>query len=182
MSFKKRLAWRPRVLRSADSIPFKSWLRDRSSLTARLQRRGTFAVRLLRQGLGMPTGDEALALGIKRKRLVWVREVALLCDGAPLVFAHTVLPRRPRGPVTGWLARLGTRSLGALLFAHPGFSRAVINCKRLDHRHPLFRPAVDAMQLAASPPPILWARRSLFTFGRQTVLVTEIYSPALSTD
>ena len=179
MNFKSRLAWRDRVLRSAESTPIKHWLRDRGSLTANLQARGTFAVRLLRQGLAMPTADEAIALGIKRNRLAWVREVALFCAGEPLVFAHTVLSYRPRGAMTGWLARLGNRSLGALVFSHPRFVRGVINCKRLDHRHPLFQPAVAAMQLANAPPSTLWARRSHFSFGHQSVLVTEVFSPAL---
>jgi chorismate--pyruvate lyase len=177
MSFKSRLAWRAKLPRSADSL--NGWLRERGSLTERLQARGSFAVRLLRQGLATPTLDEAVAIGIKRNRLLWVREVALRVDEVPLVFAHTVLPSRPRGPLTGWFARLGTRSLGALLFAHPRFSRGEIRCQRLDHRHALFQPAIDALQLTGEPPPTLWARRSRFAFGAQSVLVTEVFSPAL---
>lgn len=179
MSIRNKLAWRAKLLRSAENIPFNPWLRDRGSLTANLQTRGKFVVRVLRQGLAIPTRDEAIALGIKRDQLAWVREVALLCDGEPLVFAHSVLPCRPRGPMTRWLARLGKRSLGALLFAHPGFARGAIHCKRLDHRHELFHPALEAMCLAASPPQHLWARRSLFAFGAQSVLVTEVFAPAL---
>ena len=179
MSFRNRLAWRAKLLRSAENTPFKPWLRDRGSLTASLQARGQFVVRVLRQGLAMPTRDEAIVLGIKRDQLAWVREVALLCDGEPLVFAHSVLPCRPRGAMTRWLARLGQRSLGALLFAHAGFARGAIHCKRLDHRHALFHPALEAMCLAASPPPHLWARRSHFAFGSQSVLVTEVFAPAL---
>jgi len=128
----------------------------------------------------MPTNDEAIVLGIKRNRLVWVREVALLCNGEPLVFAHTVLPHWPRGPMTGWLARLGNRSLGALLFSHAGFVRSAMNCKKLDHRHALFNPAIKTMQLTAAHPPTVWARRSRFAFGAQSVLVTEVFSPDLA--
>ncbi len=182
MSIKKRLAWRTKQQRRVDRNPFISWLRDRGSLTERLQARGTFAVRVLRQGLAMPTRDEAIALGIKRDQLAWIREVALLCDDEPVVFAHTILPYRPRGAVTRWLARLGNRSLGALLFSHPGFDRGALKCKRLDHRHALFQPAIDAMQLSTFPPPALWARRSHFVFRAQSVLVTEVFSPALRFD
>jgi chorismate--pyruvate lyase len=167
------------MLHSEESRPFIPWLRDRGSLTAHLQARGPFVVRVLQQGLAMPTRDEAIALGIKRDQLAWVREVALLCDGQPLVFAHSVLPCRPRGPMTRWLARLSRNSLGALLFAHPGFARGAIHGKRIDHRHALFQPALEAMFLAASPPPHLWARRSRFAFGAQSLLVTEVFAPAL---
>ena len=182
MSIRKRLAWRTRLLRSADDIPCRQWLVDRGSLTARLQARGAFELLPLRQGLSMPSIDEAVALGIKRNNLAWIREVALLCDGQAVVFAHTVLPRRPRGPMTRWLAGLGARSLGTLLFTHPGFARGAINCKRLDQRHVLFHPAIEAMHLTGSPPKALWARRSRFSFGAQTVLVTEVFSPSLCSD
>lgn len=177
MSFKTRVAWRAKPPHSAST----HWLLERGSLTARLQRRGSFAVQLLRQGLALPTRDEAVALGLKRDRLLWVREVALRVDGVAVVFAHTVLAVRPRGPLTGWLARLGKRSLGALLFAHPRFARGAIRCKRIDARHALFRPALDALQLTVAPP-TLWARRSRFAFGAQSVLVTEIFSPLLRDD
>lgn len=178
MSFKTRVAWRAKLPRSA--APVAEWLLGRGSLTARLQARGSFALDLLRQGLARPTLDEAIALGIKRDQLLRVREVVLRVDGLALVFAHTVLPCRPRGPLGVWLKRLGKRSLGALLFAHPGFARGTLSCRRLDNRHALFQPAIDAMALTNAPTPkTLWARRSRFTFGRQSVLVTEVFSPAL---
>jgi len=182
MESRKQIAWRAKSQRNTETIPFIPWLQDRGSLTTQLQARGKFAVRLLRQGIGTPARDEAAALGIKPKRVAWVREVALHCDGKPLVFAHTILPYRPRGPMTGWLARLGNRSLGALLFSHTGFKRGQLECKRLDHRHTLFQPAINAMQPLATPPVTLWARRSRFLFGTQAVLVTEVFSPALRFD
>ena len=176
------MAWRSKLPRSANSLPFIAWLQDRGSLTAQLQTRGNFSVHLLRQGLDIPTCDEAAALGIKPKQVAWVREVALRCDEKPLVFAHTVLPYRPRGPMTGWLARLGNRSLGALLFSHAGFQRGQLEYKRLDHRHALFHRATKAMQPQAKSPATLWARRSRFVFHSQVVLVTEIFSPSLRFD
>ena len=179
MTLKQRLAWRKKPVRNAASLPFVDWLRDRNSLTSRLQARGAFNLRVLKQGLGMPTLNEAVALGLRRRQIAWIREVALYCDGEPVVFAHTVLPYRPRGPLTRWLARLGNRSLGALLFSHPGFQRGPLSARRLDRRDPLYRPAREALQLAGTAPTTLWARRSSFTFGKQSVLVTEVFSPDL---
>jgi chorismate--pyruvate lyase len=130
--------WRSSLLRTVDNVAFLPWLRDRASLTARIQARGRFALRVLRQGLARPTADEALALGLMGGEKAWIREVALSCDDQRVVFAHTVLPCRPRGPLTLWLARLGSRSLGALLFAHAGFRRGPMTFKRIDRRHALF--------------------------------------------
>ena len=87
MTIRSRLAWRTKAIRRADSDSLSFWLQDRGSLTARLQAKGTFSVELLQQSLAKPTLDEAVALGIARKQLAWIREVALLCDGEPLVFA-----------------------------------------------------------------------------------------------
>ncbi|MBL8397057.1 MAG: chorismate lyase [Candidatus Accumulibacter sp.] len=157
----------------------RDWLRDRGSLTARLQQRGTFAVRVLRQGLAIPTDDEALVLQCLPGRRAWIREVTLYCAGRRVVFAHTVLPYRPRGVLTRWLARLGNRSLGAMLFSHAGIRRGRMQFKRLDARHPLFALAWQALDDGTGTPCHLWARRSEFSFRAQTVLVTEIFSPTL---
>jgi chorismate--pyruvate lyase len=123
-----------------------------------------------------------LSVGLRRRQIAWIREVALYCDGEPVVFAHTVLTYRPRGPLTRWLARLGNRSLGALLFSHAGFVRGPLVSRRLDVRDALYSRAVAAMNLnSTAKPAVLWARRSNFSFGRQRVLVTEVFSPSLAT-
>lgn len=179
MSYRTRLAWREQA--PGAGVGLTHWLRDRGSLTARLQTRGGFSLLVLRQRLALPTRDEAVALGVKRDRLLWVREVALCVDQRPLVFAHTVLPYRPRGPLTGALARLGRRSLGALLFSHPRYSRGPLRFQRLDARHALFAPALAALQLDVAPA-VFWARRSRFSYGRQTVLVSEVFAPELGQD
>jgi chorismate--pyruvate lyase len=174
--FSRGSEWRATLPHNADNRLYLPWLRDSGSLTARIQARGRFSVCLLRQEKALPTRDEALMLGIKAGALAWVREVALRCDGEVVAFAHTVLPCCPRGPLTRWLARLGNRSLGSLLFAHVGFARGEISYRCLDVRHPLFQPAIKVI---GGQPEKLWARRSLFRFGQQSVLVTEVYSAAL---
>jgi len=176
----RRPVWRSRLLHTIDNLALRAWLADRGSLTARIQTKGQFAVRVLRQGLGQPTPDEAAALDIDPGELVWVREVALSCDRVIVVFAHTVLPRRPRGPLSVWLARLGNRSLGALLFAHAGFVRGPIHFRRLDRRDGLFAAAHRTLAVDGEAPRALWARRSLFAFGPQKVLVTEVFSPRIA--
>jgi len=179
MSPARRPAWCPRLPRTRDNALLRDWLRDRGSLTTRLQNRGRFAVHVLRQGIGRPTADEAGVLGLSSGHRARIREVALSCNEQIVVFAHTVLPLQPLGPLTRWLKRLGNRSLGALLFSHAGFKRGLIAFHRLDHRDPLFRSAHAALQLPASTATTLWARRSHFVFGSQSVLVSEVFSPAL---
>lgn len=172
-------AWRAGLVRSAGNARLLSWLTEPGSLTARCQQACRhFRVRLLAYGRQRPFPDEAAFCGLHRGQPAWVREVLLECDGIPVIFAHTLLPRRPGGRLTRWLAGLGSRSLGSLLFAYPGFDRGGIEFVRLDQRHPLFRRALAATGLAGVGE--LWARRSAHSLAGQTVLVTEIFLPAIA--
>ncbi len=151
----------------------RSWLVEPGSLTARCQAGcARFRVRLLACGRGAALADEVPARGRP-----WVREVVLECDGVPVIFAHTVLPAQPRGRLSRWLARLGSRSLGSLLFAFPGFTRGCLEFRRLDRRHPLYARAARH----GPDEPDLWARRSRHELEGQEVLVTEVFLPALVT-
>ncbi len=172
----KRSKWRPRFARGPENRDVASWLAEPGSLTARCQAASErFRVAVLAYGLGDPLADEGLRLP-RRRGHAWVREVMLECDGTPVIFAHTVLPAAPRGKLSRWLARLGSRSLGSLLFSHPGFRRGTIEFLRLDKRHPLYQRAATVGEAGDC----LWARRSLHRLGRQRVLVTEVFLPALS--
>lgn len=168
--------WLPAIPSSSAARPYRSWLRERSSLTARWQRAsGDFRVFPVRQALSLPLPDERGLLRLASRRLAWVREVVLQCGDTPVAFAHTALAAAPRGRLQRWLRRLGRRSLGTLLFVHPGFVRLASEYCRLDRRHPLH---AELVRCTGSREPRYWARRTLFAFGDQRVLVTEVFLPA----
>lgn len=168
--------WRARPTGGALDSALASWLREPGSLTARCQRNSRqFRVRLLRYEKGRALADEGLRLKQSRHP-AWIREVALECDGVPVIFAHTTLSTAVNGRLSRWLSRLGSNSLGSLLFTHPGFRRGAIEFRRLDKRHPLF---LRAAALGATGDN-LWARRSLHRLGAQQVLVTEVFLPAVA--
>jgi len=169
------IGWHSSPRFAAHGDPLRDWLREPDSLTARLMRHGAFRVKLLRQALGYAHPDECAVLGISPRTPCWVREVVLFCDGRPAVFAHTLLPARPHGVLGRWFARLGTRSLGSLLFAFPRFVRGALAFARLDRRHPLYAPA--SAVFGGPPATALHARRCVHALGRQRVLVTEVFSP-----
>lgn len=172
--------WRRRPFFAGPRDALRDWLCEPASLTARLKRRGMFRLVLLSQLRRPANADECAALGIAPRAPCWVREVVLHCDGEPLIFAHTALPTEPRGIVGRWFARLGTRSLGSLLFAHPGFARGDLAFARLDARHPLHARAVAALGRPEAPAGTFRARRCVHRFSGQRVLVTEVFSPALA--
>lgn len=178
--------WRTRLLCPGVSPALRSWLTEPGSLTARCQSLCShFTVKLLHYGLTRPLPDERGG-----RQCAKVREVILACDGVPVIFAHTRLctvapgglyktttDYSGRGLLARWLARLGLRSLGSLLFSHPGFIRGEIEYCRLDSRHPLFQRVAEFSHPAGT----LWARRSLHQLGNQAVLVTEVFLPAIET-
>lgn len=171
----KRSHWRPSLFGRLDPH-LHSWLSEPHSLTARCQRAcGDFRVRLLRYEQGRPLADESAGCA-RGRQPAWVREVALECDGRPVIFAHTTMASSSKGRLARWMAGLGTRSLGSLLFAFPGFRRCPIEYLRLDCRHPLYRRAAALGDVGET----LWARRSLHCLGNECVLVTEVFLPEIS--
>jgi chorismate--pyruvate lyase len=170
--------WRSGLFPSPLDPRLASWLTETGSLTARcVAATRQFRIRLLSQGQGQPLPDEAEAFRLRRGLRARVREVLLECDGVPVIYAHTVLPLASRGRLARWLAGLGSRSLGSLLFTHPGFGRGPIEFRRLDRRDPLFKRAARATAVEGGQS--LWARRSAHCLDGQTVLVTEVFLPAI---
>lgn len=155
----------------------RDWLSDHGSLTQRLKSRcASFRVVPLATGLARPNPDEYAVLGLVPGTRAYVREVMLLCDGVPVVFAHSVLPHS--GLRGGWngITRLGSRSLGEALFSDHRIARQPLAYRQLRPSHPLFGSVIEQQALATGS---LWARRSLFCLNRHPLLVTEVFLPAL---
>jgi chorismate--pyruvate lyase len=150
------------------------WLTDRGSLSARLAEVfEKFGVRRLSQARRKPHVDERRHLGVRNGEQCIVREVLLLCDGTPRVFAHSVaLPSDLTGAWRG-LSKLGARPLADMLFGDAAVARHPIEYKQIDHRHPLFRAATRALPQLQSTR--LWARRSVFMKQGRPLLVTEVF-------
>jgi chorismate--pyruvate lyase len=181
VKYDRRGHWLERLPRSRGSAPYYDWLVHVGSLTGRLRARcPDFSVALLRQRLERPGRDEQAGLKVRRGEVAWVREVVLLCGGRATVFAHSVLPRRSVRGAWHLLVGLGTRPLGAVLFADPRIRRMPFAFHKLDSRDPLYHKAVAAAaEFDGSAPAELWARRSLFCRGGRPILVTEVFLPEI---
>ncbi len=101
--------------RTQQQVLLRDWLLHADSLTARIRARCRhFDVRVLRQGPASASLLERQA-GIAGVAL-HVREVLLVADDVPVVWARTVLQRRGLAGPWYFLRHLGTRPLGARLF------------------------------------------------------------------
>jgi len=158
----------------ADLAP---WLRDHGSLTQRIQQRcSRFAVHNVHSGLARIALDESALLGIAVQQLAYAREVYLYADDQPVVFAHSVVARQHLHGAWAAVRSLGSKPLGAMLFAHPLVERKPLHYKALRNTHPLYQRAVAEL---SDPPHRLWARRSLFLLHGTPLLVTEVFLPGI---
>lgn len=171
--------WNAHPARAGAPAALRPWLADPGSLTARIVARcDRFAVHVLGERRALPCRDEHALLDLPPGRHAWTREVLLVADGVPVVFAHSVLA--PRDLTGAWhMARaIGSRPLGAALFADPGIRRGPLSAARLVATHPLHRRAAAALAESGALPP-LWARRSRFDRQGRPLLVTEVFLPAI---
>lgn len=175
--------WRVReqLLANSPVALVSDWLFDRGSLTRRLidYCNGCFRVRVVNQGWQMPFNNEQQRLGIKRSQLAWIREVFLYCNDKPVVFARSVIPRTSLVGSNRHLVTLGTRPLGAVLFADPGIKREPIEVARLLKGDGLFQKSSSELSIE---PNEIWGRRSVFYLNQKPLLVNEIFLPSLFTD
>ena len=155
-----------------------SWLLDPGSLTARLIKAcpGRFQVRVLSQTWRAPLHNEIKRLGMRERQMSFIREVYLYCDDQPWVFARTVIPRTTLRGRQKHLAHLGSRPLGAVLFADPHMHRDEIEVTCLQAREQLYHKAVVAL---SQRPANIWGRRSVFYLNDKPLLVNEIFLPGI---
>jgi len=153
--------------------PWRQWLLDKGSLTERLVAAsgGDFRVQVLAQALRRPSREECVALGLPVHQVALVREVLLRGRDEPWVYARSVIPLAVLHGRYGFLRRLGTKPLGALLFRDAGIRRGAIEVTR--RAPPRFLSAVVEDGPA-------WVRRSLFYLDQQPLLVAEMFLPGFS--
>lgn len=170
--------WKPRPALAGAPAYLHPWLSDPGSLTARIVARcGRFQVSVLGEQRALPFNDERALIGLPAGRHAWTREVLLLADGVPVVFAHSVLAPRDLNGAWHMAQAIGSRPLGAALFADPGICRGPLTAARLLAHHPLHRHACNALHEQL---PALWARRSRFCRLDRPLLVTEVFLPGIA--
>ncbi len=170
--------WRSQRLREVPT-GLSNWLLESGSLTRRVMQacgEGCFRVRLLHQGWGAPLNSERRLLRTRRGVVMLIREVELMCEGVPWVFARTLIPATSLQRSVRRLTQLGERPLGAVLFSDPNVHRGLTQVARLQPRHPLFQAACAHLQ---DQPETLWGRRTLFTLSARPLLVNEIFLPEI---
>lgn len=160
----------------------RHWLQAPGSLTARLRRHGVLEVRVQQQGKSLLWPPEQ---GDLQQASAYVREVVLLLDGRPVVWARSATSQQAvQGPWRA-LQGLGTRPLAELLFGTLQVARSPLRAQRIAPASPLHNHmrrqwmALDALTAEAGVP--LWARSSVFWRKGHALRVMEAFSPWVAT-
>lgn len=157
------------------SQQLRPWLMDSGSLTLRLQQNvADFSVKKVSLLYAKPLPGEANLLALKPNQHALIREVLLMGNHQPVVFAHSVLPRTALRGSWNKLGRLGNKPLGAVLFANAKVKRTPLEYKKLSCQHPISMRVTGHLGIK---PQQLWARRSVFSLGSAKILVTEVFLP-----
>ena len=152
----EKFKWR--VFDPKEQIPeyVSKWLLDSQSLTYKLKDKySDFKVNVLSQEQNSPYECELKLLGSSTNLNIIVREVELLGSQKPVVNARSLIPLTDD---TRDILKIGSRPLGEILFNDPEIKRGHLEVGSFNNS---------------------WARRSTFTIGKTTLLVTEIFLESL---
>ena len=148
----------------------RTWLLDDGSLTVRLigLGMGEFRVQRLYQGWQLPLLSECKLLGVSPRQQALVREVGLMVADKTVVFARSVFPIASLTGDLTHLRYLQNKSLGAILFKHPGMRRSPFELARIEG-------ASDYLPAALHQGTPAWGRRSRFVIGGRSLMVSEVF-------
>jgi len=154
------------------------WLLDVSSLTERLQSAcNRFEVVVVKHQLASPRYDEFELLGCSQSS-TYIREVILLGDGVPWVFARSVIPKEIND---GELDGLGNEPLGKRIFNDPRFKRGEFQLCQLDwsliHKRLMVKTKLNLSALDINTASKVYGRRSCFDFLGYKMSVAELFLP-----
>jgi chorismate--pyruvate lyase len=126
----------------------------------------------LSQTTQKPRLDELKVFGMTMGSYALIRQVRLCCGDIAWVYARTVIPFCTLKGKQRIYANLGTRPLGAMLFADRTMQRDEVMITSLSGRE---------LPLAVGAPKdsTVWGRRSVFNVGDKPLLVSEYFLPAL---
>ena len=168
-------SWRSLLSHSDRSVPkqWRDWLLDTGSLTQRLidASDNKLSVQILNQRIDIPRFTEQRALKLPSKRLTLIREVVLLANSTPWVYARSIIPLTTLTGRLRKLRHLDNQPLGALLFRDPTMTRETVEVACHTKTNAKLPAALGDIQKS------LWGRRSVFRLDAKPLLVSEIFLP-----
>lgn len=142
----------------------QNWLTASGWLTSRLQQvcADGFRVEVLAPSTKLANNEAA---GNIRRVILW-------CGNRACIYAETAIPDATASAQT-WLADLGEEPLGQILETRQDVSRSPFE-------YALLSPIQIPSDIDIPPSASLWARRSDFSIGKDSLTVTEVFLPGIN--
>ena len=102
-----------------------SWLSEKGPITQRIKKNGNFKLHLIQDELSKISEDDKKFVNSESEKIK-KREVLLLCNDLPVVFAQTIIPIETIENGFNKLGNLGSKPLGDILFEKDIFLRELI--------------------------------------------------------
>ncbi len=156
-----------------------SWLQTRGSMTERMQQQcaGRLQVKILNQSWQCPTWEESQFLGIDLRSKVLSREVILLGNNIPWMYARSLFPHQLFQGEEKWIQHaLNSTPIGELLYRYPNMYRDEFQFAKVRQDHWGYQ---RAKRYTNIPTDHLWARRSKFYLNKKPLLLSEFFLPRI---
>ena len=161
----------PEHISNLPTPPLKEWLLSTCSLTQKLKKQcAHFEVKILGEDTLSPLPEDAFG-----SKNIWVREVLLILDGTPWIFARTLIPGRLLEKKQQAFLGLGVRPLGELLYSTDEFIPGRIEVAHFEACTKIAKLAKSLQQDVTQP---LWGRRRYFQHDNEQLIVSEVFLPA----
>lgn len=160
------------------SPSFTKWLLFSGSLTKKLQSLncGSLKIQVLKERLEIGQTNEIEKLNLTSNAYVYCREVYITCNEKIWVYARSAISPGASGLYKHKFRTLGEKPLGGLLFHS-------LNAKRSDFELAKICPYdsqyAEPLKPFRSLEEIIWGRRSCFISSRDSLVLTEVFSPHL---
>ncbi|MCL1138317.1 chorismate--pyruvate lyase family protein [Shewanella pneumatophori] len=160
----------PEQITNLPQQPFQDWLLSTCSLTKKLKKQCThFEVKVLGEDTLAPLEQSFTS------QKMWIREVLLILDGTPWVFARTLIPGDLLEKKQQEFLGLGVRPLGELLYSADEFTPGKIEVAHFEACTKIAKLAKSLNQEVDKP---LWGRRRYFQYETEQLVVSEVFLPA----
>ena len=124
MKLKKISSWKnfESVESKISKNEIRSWLLESGPITKRIKKNGSFKLHLIQDELSFIKQEDKDFINSTSNEIK-LREVILLCNDVPIVFAQTIIPFETISNGLEQLGNLGNKPLGDILFEKDVFTK-----------------------------------------------------------
>jgi chorismate--pyruvate lyase len=164
---------------SVDLINMNQWVKNKSSLTNRIKKIANLQIKLVTNHYK----NKNLLLSEKnffplyKSQNIFLREVIISANGAPIMYARTVLPRKYLRGYWSDIKKLNTNSLSRIVYENPSIKRSKFSYLASSSNNNIFK-KINSLKIDSKN--LVIGRQSYFEYKRKNILLTEYFFEAIN--